>query len=81
MKYDKLFEDQIDLLGEDHIGSSSETPIRDNAFDISDDDKIASIEKDVYNILETLGMDLNDDSLKGTPKRVAKMFVKEIFGG
>ena len=81
MKYDKLFEDQIDLLGEDHIGSSSETPIRDNAFDISDDDKIASIEKDVYNILETLGMDLTDDSLKGTPKRVAKMFVKEIFGG
>ena len=81
MKYDKFFEDQLDLMGDDHIGSSSETPIRDNAFDISDDEKISLIEKDIYNILETLGMDLNDDSLKGTPKRVAKMFVKELFRG
>ena len=48
---------------------------------ISDDEKISVIEKDIYNILETLGMDLNDDSLKGTPRRVAKMFVKELFGG
>ena len=79
MKYDKFFEDQLDLMGDDHIGSSSETPIRDNAFDISDDEKISLIEKDIYNILETLGMDLNDDSLKGTPKRVAKMFVKELI--
>lgn len=81
MKYDKFFEDQLDLMGDDHIGSSSETPIRDNAFDISDDEKISLIEKDIYNILETLGMDLNDDSLRGTPKRVAKMFVKELFQG
>ena len=81
MKYEKFFEDQLDLMGDDHIGSSSETPIRDNAFDISDDEKISLIEKDIYNILETLGMDLNDDSLKGTRKRVAKMFVKELFGG
>src|SRR5690606_6814067 len=51
------------------------------AFLISDDEKIASIKKDVENILNTLGMDLTDDSLKGTPNRVAKMFVKEIFGG
>ncbi len=81
MKYDKFFEDQLDLMGDDHIGSSSETPIRDNAFDISDDEKISLIEKDIHNILETLGMDLNDDSLRGTPKRVAKMFVKELFQG
>ena len=81
MKYDKFFEDQLDLMGDDHIGSSSETPIRDNAFVLSDDEKISVIEKDIYNILETLGMDLNDDSLKGTPRRVAKMFVKELFGG
>ena len=81
MKYEKFFEDQLDLMGDDHIGSSSETPIRDNAFDISDDERISLIEKDIYNILETLGMDLNDDSLKGTPKRVAKMFVKELFRG
>ena len=43
--------------------------------------KISRIEKDVENILQTLGMDLTDDSLKATPKRVAKMFVKEMFGG
>ena len=80
MKYDKLFEEQLDLIGEDHISSSSNTPIRDDAFDISDQEKINLIKKDVFNILETLGMDLTDDSLKGTPNRVAKMFVNEIFG-
>ena len=53
---------------------------RKGAFDLSDDQKIELIQKDVENILNTLGMDLTDDSLKGTPKRVAKMFVKEIFG-
>ncbi|MDA0757884.1 MAG: GTP cyclohydrolase I FolE [Bacteroidetes bacterium] len=81
MKYDKLFEEQLDLIGEDHISSSANTPIRDDAFDISDQEKINLIKKDVFNILKTLGMDLTDDSLKGTPNRVAKMFVNEIFGG
>ena len=81
MKYDKLFEEQLDLIGEDHISSSANTPIRDDAFEISDQEKINLIEKNVFNILETLGMDLTDDSLKGTPSRVAKMFVNEIFGG
>ena len=81
MKYDKIFEEQLDLIGDDHISSSAKTPIRDDAFDISDLEKIELIKKDVYNILETLGMDLTDDSLKGTPSRVAKMFVNEIFGG
>ena len=57
------------------------TPLRENAFYISDNDKIKLIEQDVTNILQTLGMDLTDDSLKGTPKRVAKMFVNEIFSG
>ena len=81
MKYDKLFEEQLDLIGDDHVSSSANTPIRDNAFEISDQEKIKIIEKDVLNILQTLGMDLTDDSLKGTPSRVAKMFVNEIFGG
>jgi|TARA_B110000908_G_scaffold133269_1_gene157118 GTP cyclohydrolase I len=81
MKYDKLFEEQLDLIGDDHVSSSANTPIRDDAFEISDQEKIKIIEKDVLNILETLGMDLTDDSLKGTPSRVAKMFVNEIFGG
>lgn len=71
----------IEEIGENHVSTSAETPLRKDAFLISDDDKIQSIEENVANILHTLGMDLSDDSLKGTPKRVAKMFVKEIFGG
>lgn len=70
-----------DEIGDNHISSSAKNPVRDDAFDISDDEKIVSIKKDVENILRTLGMDLTDDSIKGTPNRVAKMFVKEIFGG
>ena len=70
-----------DEIGDNHISSSAKNPVREDAFDISDDEKIISIKKDVENILLTLGMDLTDDSLKGTPNRVAKMFVKEIFGG
>ena len=70
-----------DELGDNHIGTSAENPIRKDAFDLSDDQKIELIKKDVANILNTLGMDLTDDSMKGTPNRVAKMFVKEIFGG
>ncbi len=71
----------IEEIGDDHIGTSAETPLRVDAFEISDDKKIQAIEENVAHILHTLGMDLTDDSLKGTPRRVAKMFVKEIFGG
>jgi GTP cyclohydrolase I len=74
-------EDFQDEIGNNHISSSASNPLRDDAFAISDDKKIERIKKDVENILLTLGMDLTDDSLKGTPNRVAKMFVKEIFGG
>jgi GTP cyclohydrolase I len=70
-----------DEIGDNHISSSAKNPVREDAFDITDDQKIEKIKKDVENILITLGMDLTDDSLKGTPNRVAKMFVKEIFGG
>ena len=70
-----------DELGENHIATSAQNPVRNDAFDLSDDKKIELIKKDVESILITLGMDLTDDSLKGTPNRVAKMFVKEIFGG
>ena len=72
---------QIDTFGEDHIGSSTNTPLRIDAFEISDEEKIAIIEKDMKSILHTLGLDLTDDSLKGTPKRVAKMYIDEIFSG
>ena len=73
--------EMIEEMGDNHISGSAENPMRDDAFEMSDKDKIASIEKDVASILHTLGMDLTDDSLSGTPYRVAKMFVKEIFGG
>jgi GTP cyclohydrolase I len=70
-----------DEIGENHIATSATNPLREDAFNLSDDKKIELIKKDVENILFTLGMDLTDDSLKVTPNRVAKMFVKEIFGG
>jgi len=70
-----------DEIGDNHIATNFENPLRKDAFDLSDDQKIELIKKDVTNILNTLGIDLSDDSLKGTPNRVAKMFVKEIFGG
>jgi len=71
----------IEAMGNDHVGTSSDTPLRPDAFDLSDIEKISLIKKDIENILKTLGMDLSDDSLKGTPTRVAKMFVQEIFQG
>lgn len=80
MKIENNYSD-VDAFGDDHIGSSSETPLRKDAFELSASEKIDIIKDDVRHILETLGLDLNDDSLKGTPNRVAKMFVNEIFGG
>lgn len=80
MRIDSDFND-IDAIGDDHISSSSDTPMRDDAFKLSDSEKIEIIQDDVRHIMETLGLDLSDDSLNGTPKRVAKMFVNEIFGG
>ena len=80
MKYDKFFED-LELIDSDHKNFSIETPLRNDAFELSDEEKISIIEKNVKEILYTLGMDMNDDSLKGTPKRVAKAYVNEIFGG
>ncbi|MDM1547994.1 GTP cyclohydrolase I FolE [Empedobacter falsenii] len=70
-----------DEMGDDHISANLETPLRADAFKLSAEEKVEKIEADFRNIMETLGLDLTDDSLKGTPKRVAKMFVKEIFGG
>ncbi|SNR59869.1 GTP cyclohydrolase I [Lutibacter agarilyticus] len=73
--------DKIDEMGEDHVGSSAKTPLRADAFDISNEEKRKRIEASVRDILDTLGMDLDDDSIKGTPRRVAKAYVNEIFGG
>ena len=65
----------------EHFSNTAQTPLRADAFELSDEDKIERITKSVRDILETLGMDLTDDSLKGTPKRVAKAYVNELFSG
>ena len=68
-------------LDEEHPVSSYDTPLRQDAFVLSDEEKIERIEKHFREIMLTLGLDLADDSLKGTPRRVAKMFVQEAFSG
>ncbi|MCM2301369.1 MAG: GTP cyclohydrolase I FolE [Flavobacteriaceae bacterium] len=78
---ERKINDAQEDFGDDHQTSSAKTPLRKDAFNISDEEKIQKIQENVFQILHTLGMDLEDDSLKGTPKRVAKMFVNEIFGG
>lgn len=80
MKLDSTL-NNLETLGENHIGTATNTPMRADAFNITDDEKITKIQDNVKQIMETLGLDLTDDSLSGTPKRVAKMFVQEIFGG
>ncbi len=64
-----------------HSASAVDTPLRAGAFDLDDDTKIELIQKHFAGIMHILGLDLNDDSLKDTPARVAKMYVKEIFSG
>ncbi len=81
MKLEKISTEGIAHIGDDHFSSAAETPLKADAFHRSDEEKIKVIQKHIEAILDTLGMDLTDDSLKGTPERVAKMFVKEIFGG
>ena len=81
MKIDNTFEDQFEEIGDNHASSASETPLRKDAFELSDEEKIERIQSSVFDIMETLGLDLTDDSLRGTSKRVAKMYVKEIFSG
>lgn len=68
-------------IGDNHVSTSIETPMRKDAFLLSDEEKMTKIESHFREIMETLGLDLQDDSLKGTPERVAKMYVKEIFSG
>jgi len=81
MKIEKILLEQEDELENNHVSSSRQTPLSKDAFEKSDDEKISLIKEKINDILSILGMDLTDDSIKGTPNRVAKMFVKEIFGG
>jgi GTP cyclohydrolase I len=78
----RLFKDfSIDEIGDEHVASSHDTPLRPDAFEMDDSVKMALIEKHFREIMLVMGLDLNDDSLKGTPARVAKMYIKEIFSG
>jgi GTP cyclohydrolase I len=71
----------MDEMGDEHVSTSVETPMRKDAFQLSDEEKINKIAVHFAQIMDILGLDRNDDSLSGTPKRVAKMYVKEIFSG
>jgi len=71
----------VEEIGDEHIGTSYETPLREDAFDLDDELKIELIQKHFKEIMQILGLDLTDDSLSGTPERVAKMYVKEVFSG
>jgi GTP cyclohydrolase IA len=73
--------EKIELLGDSHVGTNVSTPLRQDAFVKSDETKIENIEIYFKKIMEELGLDLKDDSLSGTPHRVAKMYVKELFYG
>lgn len=77
----ELSDIEIDEVGNDHISTCFNTPIRSDAFDKTDEEKIDIIAKHFEAIMHTLGLDLTDDSLKGTPRRVAKMYVQESFKG
>lgn len=71
----------IDEIGDEHVSTSVDTPLRKDAFDRSDAEKIEQIAQHFGQIMDILGLDRTDDSLNGTPKRVAKMYVQEIFSG
>jgi GTP cyclohydrolase I len=72
---------QIEEMGDQHVMTTIETPMREDAFLLSDEEKIAQIEDKFRDIMNIMGLDLTDDSLQGTPHRVAKMYIKEIFSG
>ncbi|GAA0723907.1 GTP cyclohydrolase I FolE [Aquimarina litoralis] len=71
----------IDEIGDDHISTGMETPMKEDAFDITDEEKKEKISYLFREIMEVMGLDLTDDSLRGTPDRVAKMYIEEIFSG
>ncbi|MEX0273835.1 MAG: GTP cyclohydrolase I FolE, partial [Flavobacteriaceae bacterium] len=81
MKVDNKRKERFEDMGDAHVSSNQDTPLRDDAFLLGEDEKMDRIAQNVRDIMLTLGLDLDDDSLKGTPNRVAKMYVTEIFSG
>ena len=78
---DKEISQIAEEIGDNHISTSKDTPLCKNAFEMSDEDKIVHIQEHFKQIMNILGLDLTNDSLNGTPYRIAKMYVKEIFNG
>jgi GTP cyclohydrolase IA len=72
---------EFDEIGDEHVGTSYRTPLREDAFEMDDEEKMDRIEKHFKEIMHIMGLDLTDDSLKGTPRRVAKMYIQEVFSG
>lgn len=68
-------------IGDDHLYTGLQTPLRDDAFELSDTEKKEKIAVLFGQIMDVMGLDRTDDSLKGTPDRVAKMYIDEIFSG
>lgn len=71
----------IEDIGDDHLYTGLKTPMKVNAFKMSDEEKKQKIAILFEEIMDVMGLDLMDDSLKGTPERVAKMYIDEIFSG
>jgi GTP cyclohydrolase I len=71
----------IDEVGDNHYLTSLDTPLREDAFELSNEEKIDQIEAHFYEIMQIMGLDMEDESLSGTPRRVAKMYVNELFSG
>ncbi len=80
-KNPNLIQFSTEEIGDNHLFTSIDTPLKEGAFLMSDKDKKEKISSHFREIMEVLGLDLTDDSLKGTPDRVAKMYVEEIFSG
>ena len=68
-------------IGDDHLFTGLQTPMKADAFKLSDTKKKELIAVLFKEIMDVMGLDLTDDSLKGTPNRVAKMYIDEIFSG
>jgi GTP cyclohydrolase I len=78
---DFILSELVMEMGDNHLCTSDDTPLRADAFDMSSEEKVKKIEGLFRQVMETLGLDLTDDSLRGTPLRVAKMYVEETFRG
>ena len=71
--------EEHDDIAEQHVGTSYDTPLRPDAFEQDDELKIELISKHFKEIMHVLGLDLEDDSLSGTPRRVAKCMCKRYL--